>query len=216
MINRKYWIPLICRISFLMSILLFAGFLTPTKDLNVGKWCYGSFDILFPDGESDRFPPGVKPVNIGSFCSIASETCFMVCGDHRGDWVSTFPFPAFASFGWFDSTNIREFNTTKGPIVVGNDVWIGKGALILSGVNIGDGAIIGAHAVVSKDVPPYGIAVGNPARVVKYRFDPDIVQKLLTIAWWSWEDYEIQEAIHLICSNNIHEFIDYCKIKNKF
>ena len=97
---------------------------------------------------------------------------------------------------------------TKGDVVIGNDVWIAEGAVILSGVNIGDGAVIGSQAVVSKDVPPYAVVSGNPARLIKKRFDDETIDKLLSIQWWNWPVEKIRKNVHLICSNRLENFIN--------
>ncbi len=143
-------------------------------------------------------------VKIGNFCSIAQGVSILLGGGHRTDWVTTYPFsvlwPSVAG-------HIPGHPSTKGDVIIGNDVWIGTGALILSGVTIGDGVVIGAHAVVAKDVPAYAIAVGNPAKVVKFRFDEATIEKLLAIAWWNWPDEKIASAVELMLSNDINEFI---------
>jgi acetyltransferase-like isoleucine patch superfamily enzyme len=97
--------------------------------------------------------------------------------------------------------------TTKGNVVIGNDVWIGFGAIILSGVTIGDGAAIGACSVVTRDVPPYAIAAGNPAQIIRYRFPEEIVATLLRIKWWDWPEDKVKENLHLICSDSMGVFI---------
>jgi acetyltransferase-like isoleucine patch superfamily enzyme len=178
------------------------SFLKSDEVIDVGKWTYSdNLTISFP------MP---KSVQIGSFCSIAQGVNIIIKGDHNADWISTFPFTAFAHKGW-DGEFIQGHPKSKGPVIIGNDVWIGMNSLILSGVTIGDGAIIGAHSVVTKNVPPYAIAAGNPAKIVKYRFETEIINKLLNIAWWNWSDGEIDKAVPLLCSKNINNFIDYCE-----
>lgn len=145
-------------------------------------------------------------LKIGNYCSLASDCWFFMGGEHRTEWVTTYAL----SFDELTAQGFK-FSKTKGDIVVGNDVWIGSAAYILSGVTIGDGAVIGARAVVAKDVPPYAIVVGNPARVIKYRFEPDIIEKLLKIQWWNWSDEEIMQARTLLLSPNLEQFIEYCK-----
>jgi serine acetyltransferase len=96
----------------------------------------------------------------------------------------------------------------KGDIIIENDVWIGAKATIMSGVRIGNGAIVAAGSVVSKDVPPYAIVAGNPAKVVKYRFSDEQIKKLLSIAWWNWDEQKIKDNAMTMWSNNIDEFIE--------
>lgn len=101
-----------------------------------------------------------------------------------------------------------DINATKGDVVIGNDVWIGYGATIMSGVSIGDGAVIGARSVVTKDVPPYAIVAGNPGVVVKHRFDEQTVVDLLQIAWWDWSRPLVEARLPLLLSGDIRAFID--------
>lgn len=122
-------------------------------------------------------------------------------GDHKLDAISTYPFPIFEQ-GWEKAFNIFDL-PVKGDIVVGNDVWFGYGSLIKNGVKIGDGAIIAAGAVVVKDVPPYSIVAGNPAKVVKKRFDDATIDRLLQIAWWNWDIEKINRHLSLICSLDV-------------
>jgi acetyltransferase-like isoleucine patch superfamily enzyme len=123
-----------------------------------------------------------SPVEIGAFCSIAPEVLFVCHADHPTETAST--------FGIQDrivkTRTIYEYLRTKGPIVVGNDVWVGTRAIVLSGVRIGDGAIVAAGSVVTKDVPPYAIVAGNPARLIRYRFSEETVAAMCRIRWWDW------------------------------
>ena len=134
---------------------------------------------------------------IGKFCAIAAGVQFIMNGaNHALDGVSTYPFAIFGN-GWEDP-EIDWAAGSRGDTIVGNDVWIGTQAVILPGVTIGDGAIIGAHAVVGSDVPPYGIAVGNPAKTMKTRFSESVVERLLAIAWWHWPAKKITANIGAI------------------
>lgn len=138
---------------------------------------------------------------IGKFCAIAAETRFIMTGDHKLDAISTYPFPIFQQ-GWEGAFDVFDL-PVKGDIIVGNDVWFGYNCLIKNGVAIGDGAIIAAGAVVVKDVPAYSIVAGNPAKVVKMRFDDHTIQRLLQIAWWDWKIEKINRHLKLICSLDV-------------
>lgn len=139
---------------------------------------------------------------IGKFCSIAPETRFIMDGgNHRMDG-STFPFNIFGN-GWEAFTPSLAELPIKGDTIIGNDVWIGRGATIMPGVCIGDGAIISAEAVVVKDVEPYTIVGGNPAKEVRKRFSPETIQELLEIKWWDWDIELINQSIGVIVSGNM-------------
>jgi len=145
-------------------------------------------------------------LRIGKFCSIASNVIFMLGGDHRNDWISTYPFNAWLPH---DFSEIKGHPHSKGDIVIGNDVWIGRDAKIMSGVHIGDGASIAGSAVVTKDVPAYAVVAGNPAVVKKMRFDPFELMVLNDMQWWNWDVDKIAEAVPLLQSdrfNDLHEF----------
>lgn len=138
---------------------------------------------------------------IGKFSAIAAETKFIMTGDHKLDAFSTYPFPIFQN-GWEEAYDIHQL-PVKGDIVIGHDVWIGYDALIKNGVTIGHGAIVATRAVVVKDVPPYAIVAGNPAKVVKMRFDEATIKKLLEISWWDWDIARISKHLKLITSLDI-------------
>lgn len=165
----------------------------------IGDYTYGSPKV-FHWGENAK-------LYIGKFCSIADEVSIFLGGNHRHDWITTYPFPAFTD-KWPEANNIKGHPATKGDVIIGNDVWIGYGATILSGVKIGDGAVIAARAVVTKNVDPYSIVGGNPARFIKKRFEDDLVEKLLDVEWWDWPIDKIRKYIDVLCSNNIEKFIN--------
>jgi len=166
-------------------------------------------DYTYYDGEDpEKFENNVlyhynfigDKLIIGRFCSIASGTKFIMNGgNHNPKIFSTYPFPTFDN-GW-EKGDLGTVN--KGDIVIGNDVWIGFEALIMSGVNIGDGAVIGARSVVTKDVLPYTIVGGNPAKKIRNRFDDKIIKELLEIKWWDWKPKKIFNNIEAICSADI-------------
>lgn len=158
-----------------------------------GKHTYGSPRII-------NFGKGCF-LRIGNFCSISSNVTVLLNSEHRLDWISTYPFPAFYN-KWPKAKNIRGQAINKGDVIIGNDVWIGCNAIILSGVKIMDGAVIGAGSVVTKDVEPYTIVAGNPAKVIRKRFDDKIIKNLLEIKWWNWDDLKIEKNLDIICSAN--------------
>ncbi len=136
-------------------------------------------------------------LRIGRYCAIATGVQFVMNGaNHSLDGFSTFPFAIFGR-GWEDPGHDWS-KGSRGDTVVGNDVWIGTEAMILPGVTIGDGAIIGSRAVVASDVPAYGIALGNPARTVRRRFDDATVGRLLNIAWWEWPAQKVTASLAAI------------------
>ncbi len=138
---------------------------------------------------------------IGRFCSIAAETRFIMNGgNHATDWFTTFPFPVFGN-GW--ESAMPESWPNRGDTVVGHDVWIGYGATIMPGVTIGHGAIVATHAVVTRDVEPYAIVGGNPAEVIRYRFEPETRARLLEVAWWDWDAEKLARNVAAVCSGDL-------------
>ena len=144
---------------------------------------------------------------IGRFCSIAIDVTISL-GNHRTDIVSTYPFSTLAP--WWPEASGYPDRTTSGDVVIGNDVWIGKGVFISSGVTVGDGAVLAAGSVVTREVPPYAIVGGVPAKVIKYRFSPEVIASLLNIAWWDWSDEEVARHLPLMMTD-VNAFIDACK-----
>lgn len=143
-------------------------------------------------------------LRIGKFCSIACGAKFLfTSGNHSMQSFSTYTFPIFYEEWGLDGKAIRSAWDNKGDIVLGNDVWIGYEAVILSGVTIGDGAIVGARAVVTKDVPPYTIVAGVPARPIRKRFDEETIAKLQALRWWDWDEEKIKRCIPAIQSGDI-------------
>jgi len=179
-----------------------------SKDDKYSKYTIGRFTYGTPDVADYWKHPGIT-LTIGAFCSLAKGVKIYLGGNHHIEWISTFPLNNF--MGYDMSRHSKEKMSqigTKGSVAIGNDVWIGCDAIILSGVTIGDGAVVGANSVVSKDLPPYTVSVGNPSRIVKKRFDDDVIDKLLKIKWWNWEDEKIKENIPLILSENIDAFLN--------
>lgn len=151
-----------------------------------------------------HYPVNGDKLKIGKFCSIACGTKFLfTSANHALSSLSTYTFPIFFEEWGLDPKNIRSAWDNKGDIVIGNDVWIGYEAVILSGVTIGDGAIIGTRAVVTKDVPPYTIVGGVPAKPIRRRFDDNTVEELLKLRWWDWDKEKISRNLSAIQSGNI-------------
>ncbi len=178
----------------------------------VGKHSYWSNDIQIM--YQQHMPTQCKnpySLKIGNFCSIAENVIIMSGGYHRTDWVTTFPFGLRERniFNTFDGKNAT---IAKGDVIIGNDVWVGYNITIMSGVTIGDGAVIAANSHVVKNVEPYSIVGGNPAKFIKYRFTKEQIEKLLQIKWWDWEDEKINKYVPLLCNSNIDEFINQCYI----
>ena len=145
---------------------------------------------------------------IGKFCSIACGTKFLFnCANHSLKSLSTYTFPLFYEEWELEKSNITTAWDNKGDIVIGNDVWIGYEAVIMAGVHIGDGAIIAARAVVTKDVPPYTIVGGTPAKEIRKRFDAEVIQQLLILKWWDWSTDEIRQCLPYIMEGKINELL---------
>lgn len=144
---------------------------------------------------------------IGKYCSIASGVQFIMNGgNHRTDWFTNYPFPIFAH-GW--EIAMPDSWPNKGDTVIGNDVWIGYQATIMPGVKIGDGAIIASKAVVSSDVEPYSVVGGNPARLIRPRFDAATVAALLELQWWDWPPEKVTQKLKAICGADLEALLEH-------
>lgn len=165
------------------------------KDYEIGEWTYGNPTVRKGDSTTR--------LEIGKYCSIASGVQILLGGEHRKDWVTTYPFNVITP----EAKIIEGHPASKGNIRIGNDVWIGLNAIILSGVQIGNGAVIGASSVVVKNVPAYSIVAGNPAKVIGSRFSIEIIEKLEIIQWWNWPHDRVIKALPQLLSNSIDEFI---------
>jgi acetyltransferase-like isoleucine patch superfamily enzyme len=155
----------------------------PWPGITIGRHSYGvTPESIF------RYGPAIR-LEVGSFCSVAKEVLFLVRADHPIHTASTFPMSKL--------TTGRDELLSSGPISIGHDVWIGRRAMIMSGVTIGNGAVIAAGAVVTKDVPPYAIVGGVPAKLIRYRFAQETIDQLQALRWWEWPDDEIVAKMDL-------------------
>ena len=155
-----------------------------------------------------HYPVNGDKLKIGKFCSIACGAKFLfTSGNHAMQSLSTYTFPIFFEEWGLDPKDIRSAWDNKGDIVIGNDVWIGYEAVIMSGVKIGDGAIIGTRAVVTKDVEPYTIVGGVPAKPIRKRFDDETIKALEALRWWDWEFEEIQKKLPAIQSGDLAQLV---------
>lgn len=153
-----------------------------------------------------HYPINDDKLQIGKFCSIACGAKFLFnSANHTLSSLSTYPFPLFFEEWGLEKKDVTNAWDNKGDIVIGNDVWIGYEAVVLAGVTIGDGAIIGTRAVVTKDVPPYTIVGGVPAKLIKRRFPEETISALLEIQWWNWSEERIARNIGAIQSGNIEQ-----------
>lgn len=164
--------------------------------ISVGRFTYGNPTVKL-------WAPGER-VEVGSFCSIADGVTIFGGGEHNTDWVTTYPLRIALGDAM---AGLDGHPATRGPTIIGHDVWIGDGALILSGIKVGNGAVVGARAVVTRDVPSYHVVAGNPARIVRVRFDPGQIEALEAIAWWNWPVEVIQARLPALCGGGVEEFI---------
>jgi len=166
----------------------------------VGKHTYGAENV------ATHFNFDGQNLIIGNFCSIAYNVNVWLGGNHNTNWATTYPF-GHVNQNIFNSFDGKGHPKLNGGVVIGNDVWVGANSTIMSGVTIGDGAVIANNSHVVKNVEPYSIVGGNPAKLIRYRFTSEQIEELLKIKWWFWDDDKINAHIHLLCNENIDEFI---------
>lgn len=157
----------------------------------IGDHTYGNISVS---------EPRMAKLKIGKFCSIAAGVS-VILGNHRVDTVTTYPFSSLRSRWPGIRRNYIDDHSTKGDVIIGNDVWIGHSATILSGVTIGDGAVIATKSLVNKDVEPYSIVGGTPAKLIKFRHSPNVISDLLRIKWWEWNDETIDSRLPELLSD---------------
>ncbi len=159
----------------------------------IGRFTYG-----FENIKVRQWNEGAA-LNIGSFCSIAKDVTIFLGGNHRIDWISTFPFGKIFQ-SELGGEGITGHPSTKGDVIIGSDVWIGSGTTIMSGINIGHGAVIAANSCVVTDVEPYSVFGGNPAKFLKHRFDKQTIDFLLRLKWWDLPVPTIRNISTKLCS----------------
>jgi virginiamycin A acetyltransferase len=154
-------------------------------------------------------------LKIGKYCAFADGAILVMAdANHSLTGLSTFPFSIFGD-EWEKKLPMQEAKfTNKGDIIIGNDVWIGMEAVIMPGVSIGNGAIIGAKALVAKDIPAYAVAVGNPAKVVRMRFPDHDIARLEKIAWWDWPHQHVTNCVPILVKGGVNELEAYAKRNN--
>jgi len=165
-----------------------------SNNIFVGEGTYGNLNI---------FGLRKSKVIIGKYCSFAKGVTFLTDSEHDYNLVTTYPLKTLI----INKNKINTDAKMRGNIIIGNDVWLGYNALILGGVKIGDGAVIGANAVVTKDVSDYAIVAGNPARLIKYRFSASTIKKLKKIAWWDWSNEKIKQE-YTVFYGKVSDFIE--------
>lgn len=177
-------------------------------NISIGDYTYYDDPVKPENFECNNilfnYPEFGDKLIIGKFCAIATGTKFMMgSANHRMDSVTTYPFNVFGG-EWEDitQTHLSEL-PNKGDTIIGNDVWFGRECLIMPGVKIGDGAIIAARSVVVKDIKPYSIVGGNPARVIRKRFDDEMIELLLRVKWWDRDSDSIASILPLLCNNDL-------------
>jgi virginiamycin A acetyltransferase len=196
--NEVFPMPNVKRLCFLKNII-------KNPNIIVGDYTY------YDDFENvENFERNVKyhfdfigdQLIIGKFCMIASDVTFIMNGaNHVSDAVSAYPFAAFGQ-GWEHAMEGKAY-PHKGDTVIGNDVWLGYKSVIMSGVNVGDGAIVAAYSVVTKDVPAYAIVGGNPARIIRKRFEEEQIEQLLALKWWDWEIEKITARVQELTGRSL-------------
>ncbi len=176
----------------------------PLKDLyphlkaprfKFGEGSYGGIEVMDFGGGG---------LEIGNYSSFSFGVKIILGGEHRIDWGTTFPFTEL----WPDAPKVEGHPATKGDIKIGSDVWVGAEAMILSGVTIGDGAVVAARSVVTKDVRPYQVVGGSPAKPIDWRFDLETIDRLLAIRWWDWPRERVVKALPLLLQPRIGNFLE--------
>lgn len=186
----------------------------PPLTIPFGRHSYG------PQPELLGFMPWLakkaRGSRVGNFCALSSGVKFSFLGKHNYNWVSTYPFYDFFDAWGFETDVWHKGAPDEGaieakPIIIENDVWIASNVLIKEGVRVGNGAVVAMGSLVTKDVPPYALVGGNPAKVIKYRFTDQQISALQAAAWWNWPDGEIKKVVPLLLCEDVEALISYAK-----
>ena len=162
----------------------------------VGRWSYGYPTVL-------RYNDQAATLSVGNYCSLARGSTILLGGEHRTDLITTYPFAEL----YPGAEAVPPIGYSKGDVRIGHDVWIGHGATVLSGVSIGNGVVVAAGAVVTRDVPAYAVVAGNPARIIRQRFTPEVVAALQRVAWWEWEPDRVRAGLTALLSPDVERFV---------
>ncbi|WP_372993612.1 CatB-related O-acetyltransferase [Sulfitobacter sp.] len=169
--------------------------------VRIGRFTYGKGGLIVKQWNEGA------ALTIGSFCSIAKDVTIILGGNHRTDWVTTFPFGHIYQDTLGD-VRPEGHPATRGEVIIGHDVWLGYNATILSGISIGTGAVVAANATVTRDIAPYEIWGGNPARRIGSRFEPEMVDRLLTLEWWNLPESVIRKIVPDLSQSPTPETLD--------
>lgn len=172
----------------------------PNNKFEIGDHTYGHPEIQEPAAAS---------LSIGRYCSIADKVT-IILANHRTDFVTTYPFCSLRRF-WPEAPRGINDHSWPGPVEIGSDVWIGFGVTILPGVQVGHGSIIAAQSVVTKHVAPYSIVAGSPAKLIRPRYAQSIIDRMLTVAWWDWDDDRVAAALSHLMQPSIETFLEFAE-----
>jgi len=165
-------------------------------NVKIGSYSYGTPNIVWDKYSNSK-------IEIGKFCSIANNVTIHNGSNHNINWISTYPHRIMLKM---EGKYKDGHPSTNGDVIIGNDVWIGENSTIFSGVKIGDGAVIAGNSVVVKNVEPYSVYGGAPAKLIKFRFNDQQIKKLLLISWWNWDIEKVKKYVPLHCSDNVDNF----------
>lgn len=163
----------------------------------IGEGSYGGLRVMGWDDKTQ--------LRVGKFCSFSYDVQVLLGGEHRVDWATTYPFSSLPE--WPEAAGIEGHPATRGDVIIGNDVWVGAGVMLLSGTELGDGCVVAARSVVTGLIAPYSIVGGNPCRFLKWRFPEPVRAALVAMRWWDWPRDKLAAALPLMLSRDVEKFI---------